>query len=308
MPLMLLLLLALPSTGAEKVQVVDGLITVRHYIDLLRIKAHVKSWIEDPGMNVLGRGIVMQLLAHHASDVNTLTSTLVGYLPSDVSILTPTSPSPPFSTNFVSRVKRNILGNLFSAISGMPTGEQFEHQTHIQEELRDKMSALLKIETEAERQNARAFSEVAKEEEKLEGRLNDHEVRISALGRATGRFFAYLELLEKDQEVLSDTLEAMKTGTAPSRLDAYLSRLSGLKSLGLFRFSSMSRAQVGSGLILTYLSRVYRDVEVLNQAAMNGSVLKLQTDDRSYLLNSHSGSAPPFLDELEVSFVKSIWG
>jgi len=284
--------------------VVDGLITVRHYIDLLRIKAHVKNWIEDPGMNVLGRGIVMQLLAHHASDVNTLSSTLVGYLPSDSSILTPTSPPPPLTANFISRVKRNILGNLFSAISGMPTGEQFEHQTHIQEELRDKMSSLLKIETEAERQNARAFSEVAKEEEKLEGRLNDHEVRISALGRATGRFFAYLELLEKDQEVLSDTLEAMRTGTAPSRHDAYLSRLSGLKSLGLFRFSSMSRAHIGSGLILTYLSRVYRDVEVLDQTAMNGSVLRLQTEDRSYLLNSHPGSAPLFLDELEVGFVK----
>jgi len=277
-----------------RTQEVDGLIKVKQFINLLRIKSHVKSWVEDPGLNHLGRNLVMHLLAHHAADVNTLASTLTSHLHLESFYLD--LPAEPVQG--IARVKRNILGNLFSAVSGMPTGEQFEHQTHVQEELRDKLTNLLRIESEAERQASKAFAAVAKEEEQLELKVAAVGQKADELGRAVGRMFLYLELLEEDSELLEDTLEGLRTGLAPPRLDTYLSRLAGLKSMAVFALETVEKSAVGSGVTATYLSRVYRDVEVLGQEpAFNQSVVSLRTEDRQYLI---AGGEVPILDEHKV--------
>lgn len=71
----------------------------------------------------------MHLLAHHASEVNTLASTLTSHnhLESYYLDLEPVEVA---GGQKSARVKMNIFGNIF-----LP-GEQFEHQTHVQEELR----------------------------------------------------------------------------------------------------------------------------------------------------------------------------
>jgi len=280
-----------------RTQEVDGLVKVKQFINLLRIKSHIKSWIEDPGLNYLGRNLVMHLLAHHAADVNTLASTLTSHLHLESFYLD----LPEVPVQGVARVKRNILGNLFSAVSGMPTGEQFEHQTHVQEELREKLTNLLRLESEAEKQASKAFSSIAKEEEQLELRISAAEQKADELGRAIGRMFLYLELLEEDSDLLEDTLEGLRTGLAPPRLDTYLSRLAGLKSMAVFALESVEKSAVGSGVTATYLSRVYRDVEVLSQELVfNQSVISLRTEDRQYLITA---GEVPVLSEHKVLYL-----
>jgi len=106
--------------------------------------------------------------------------------------------------------------------------------------------------------------------------------------------------LEEDSELLEDTLEGLRTGLAPPRLDTYLSRLAGLKSMAVFALETVEKSAVGSGVTATYLSRVYRDVEVLSQEpAFNQSVVSLRTEDRQYLI---AAGEVPILDEHKVLF------
>lgn len=72
------------------------------------------------------------------------------------------------------------------------------------------------------------------------------EQKSDDLGQAVGRMFLYLELLE-------DTLEGLRTGFAPPRLDTYLSRLAGLKSMAVFALESVEKSAVGNGVTATVL-------------------------------------------------------
>jgi len=252
----------------------------------------------------------MSLMSHLAVEVEMLCSTLLEHtqLESDYrsSMLpTPGTPAPSHSTssgsflkNGLDRQRRNIFGDILSGITGMPTGEQYRHHMHVQEDLRKKMVSVLKHQIESESHLTQSISDVQTKEEQLEVRLSNLESSMHQHSSATARLFIYYHLLSEDRDMLEDTLDAMRNGVAGVRQDAYLSRLAGLHTLGFFEYNRA--VQTKGGVDVEYFARAYHHVELVSRSSMNGSE-QVNTGDRRYLIRPHTlPSTPLLLTEDEV--------
>jgi len=306
-----LLIFFSPVCVGETLQEIDSVLVVRHHISFHRIKEHVLLWASDPILSELGRGTVMSLMSHLAVEVEMLCSTLLEHtqLESDYrsSMLpAPGTPAPSYSTssgsilkNGLDRQRRNIFGDILSGITGMPTGEQYRHHMHVQEDLRKKMVSVLKHQLESEGHLTQSISDVQTREEQLEIRLSNLESSLHQQSSATARLFIYYHLLSEDRDMLEDTLDAMRNGVAGVRQDAYLSRLAGLHTLGFFEYNKA--VQTKGGVDVEYFARAYRHVELVSRSSMNGSE-QVNTGDRRYLIRPHTlPSTPLLLTEDEVN-------
>jgi len=209
--------------------------------------------------------------------------------------------SPRGGRNGIERVQRNIFGDIVSTITGMPTGEQYQHHMHVQEEIRKKLIHMAKHQVEAEKNVMRSISDLMSAEEQMAARVTNLENLVEMQGAATARFFAYYHLLCEDRDMLEDTLEAVRTGVASTRLDVYLSRLAGFHTMGMFEYNQIHQTRGGFDVI--YFARAYRQVEVRSYSLANDSAV-LHTDERRYLLQPDG--LPPYthvLTEFEVLLI-----
>jgi len=290
------LLLTLPPLfSCEAIQEVDSLILVKHHVNLHRIKEHILAWGEDRGVGVFRSEVMNPLMSHLTVEVAMLASTLMEHVhlehvdtavpstPTPSADIQPVSPvdSPRGGRNGIQRVQRNIFGDIVSTITGMPTGEQYQHHMHVQEEIRKKLIHMAKHQVEAEKSVMRSVSELMTAEEQMAIRVTNLENLVEMQGAATARFFAYYHLLCEDRDMLEDTLEAVKGGYASTRLDVYLSRLAGLHTMGMFEYNQI--LQTRGGFDVLYFARAYRQVEVRDYFLTNDSAVLL-TDERKYLM------------------------
>jgi len=288
------LLLALsPLFSCETIQEVDSLILVKHHVNLHRIKEHILAWGEDRGVGVFRSEVMNPLMSHLTVEVAMLASTLMEHvhlenvgttvLPTPSTDEQPNNPvdSPRGGRNSIQRAQRNIFGDIVSTITGMPTGEQYQHHMHVQEEIRKKLIHMAKNQVEAEKNIMRSISELMSTEEQMAARVENLGNLLEMQGAATARFFAYYHLLCEDRDMLEDTLEAVRNGLASTRLDVYLSRLAGLHTMGMFEYNQI--LQTRGGFDVLYFARAYRQVEVRGYSLTNDSAI-LRTDERRYLL------------------------
>jgi len=288
-----LLLPLSPLFSCETIQEVDSLILVKHHVNLHRIKEHILAWGEDRGVGVFRSEVMNPLMSHLTVEVAMLASTLMEHvhlenvgttvLPTPSADDQPNNPvdSPRGGRNSIQRVQRNIFGDIVSTITGMPTGEQYQHHMHVQEEIRKKLIHMAKNQVEAEKNVMRSISELMSTEEQMAARVANLENLLEMQGAATARFFAYYHLLCEDRDMLEDTLEAVRNGLASTRLDVYLSRLAGLHTMGMFEYNQI--LQTRGGFDVLYFARAYRQVEVRGYSLTNDSAI-LRTDERRYLL------------------------
>jgi len=290
-----LLLTLSPLLSCETIQEVDSLIVVQHHVNLHRIKEHILAWGEDRGVGVFRSEVMNPLMSHLTVEVAMLASTLMEHMHLEnvdrAMSSTPTQPAnlEPVSTtgsssgwrNGIQRVQRNIFGDIVSTITGMPTGEQYQHHMHVQEEIRKKLIHMAKHQVEAEQNMMRSVSELMTAEEQTAVRMTNLERLVEMQGTATARFFAYYHLLCEDRDMLEDTLEAVRGGYASTRLDVYLSRLAGLHTMGMFEYNQILQARGGFDVL--YFARAYRQVEVRDYFLTNESAVLL-TDERRYLM------------------------
>jgi len=144
-----LLLLWWPVIFCETIQEVDSLVLVKHHVNLHRIKEHVLAWGEDQGVGVFRSELMNPLMSHLTVEVAMLASTLMEHM--HLENVERAGPPTPSSTtqpddlsissrgrNGIERVQRNIFGYIVSTITGMSTGEQYQHHMHVQEEIRKK--------------------------------------------------------------------------------------------------------------------------------------------------------------------------
>jgi len=288
-----LLLTLSPLFSCETIQEVDSLILVKHHVNLHRIKEHILAWGEDRGVGVFRSEVMNPLMSHLTVEVAMLASTLMEHvhlenvgttvLPTPSTDEQPNNPvdSPRGGRNSIQRAQRNIFGDIVSTITGMPTGEQYQHHMHVQEEIRKKLIHMAKNQVEAEKNIMRSISELMSTEEQMAARVENLGNLLEMQGAATARFFAYYHLLCEDRDMLEDTLEAVRNGLASTRLDVYLSRLAGLHTMGMFEYNQI--LQTRGGFDVLYFARAYRQVEVRGYSLTNDSAI-LRTDERRYLL------------------------
>jgi len=299
-----------PLISCETIQEVDSLVLVKHHVNLHRIKEHILAWGEDRGVGVFRSEIMNPLMSHLTVEVAMLASTLMEHMhlesvektvpPTPSSITQPDDlvGSPRGGRNGIERMQRNIFGDIVSTITGMPTGEQYQHHMHVQEEIRKKLIHMAKHQVEAEKNVMRSISDLMTAEEQMAARITNLENLVEMQGAATARFFAYYHLLCEDRDMLEDTLEAVRTGFASTRLDVYLSRLAGFHTMGMFEYNQIH--QTRGGFDVLYFARAYRQVEVRGYSLTNDSAV-LQTDERKYLLQPNGlPSYTHVLTEFEV--------
>jgi len=287
-------------------------VLVKHHVNLHRIKEHVLAWGEDQGVGVFRSELMNPLMSHLTVEVAMLASTLMEHMHLE-NVERAGPPTPSSSTqpddlivssrgrNGIERVQRNIFGDIVSTITGMPTGEQYQHHMHVQEEIRKKLIHIAKHQVEAEKTVMRSITDLMTAEEQMSARVSNLENLVGMQGAATARFFAYYHLLCEDRDMLEDTLEAIRSGVASTRLDVYLSRLAGLHTMGMFEYNHI--LQTRGGFDAVYFARAYRQVEIRSYYLTNDSAV-LHTDERRYLL--HPDGLPPYthvLTEFEVVFI-----
>jgi len=201
-----------PPLPCETIQEVDSLVLVKHHVNLHRFKEHVLAWGEDQGVGVFRSEMMNPLMSHLTVEVAMLASTLMEHMHlENVEKAVPTTPSsiiqpddlviPSRGRNGIGRVQRNIFGDIVSTITGMPTGEQYQHHMHVQEEIRKKLIHMAKHQVEAEKTVMKSITDLMTAEE-LHGRLDNFGQMAPFLQAYKRPLNDYLASFEENYNIL----------------------------------------------------------------------------------------------------------
>ena len=285
----------------DEVNEIDGLISVKHTIDLGRVRRHVTMWAKDLMLReVMGEKLVWLHLAHHANEVNVLANALLGHAGLDsaaVGFVDAMKDATMGDANGLRREKRNILGDIIHAVTGLATDARVDEQAKLDEEVRGKVEQVLAHQLAYEEKMTEALAELQAEEDVVQRRLSEMQ-RVSERGmRAISRLFAYQAMIMEDEETLEDALDAMRNGHASVRLDAYLGQKCGLAGLPGFEYRGVEL--FNGNVVMTYLGRVYQRASFLALGRGN-ETWRGRTGDREYLFLARVQSVPRYLTEQEV--------
>lgn len=199
-------------------------------------------------------------------------------------------------------MKRNIFGDIIHSLTGLATDERVDEQARAEEEVRGKITEVLRHQLQYEEKFGIYLSELQEEEEGGRKMLEETRLKVERGFRASARLSAYQAMLEEDEETLVSVLEAMSTGAAGVRLDSYLSYKCGLTTMAGFRYKSIRPHP--SGVQVTYDSRVYHHSLILEERLENGT-WRVRTEGHQYILPPSWRGLPVVATELEVCF---LWG
>jgi hypothetical protein len=141
-----------------------------------------------------------------------------------------------------------------------------------------------------EREMTDAVSNLTLEEDKLNARMAEvadkHEFDIERNYRMAAHRFIMME----DVDQLEDILEAVVTGVVSPRHAVYLSAKAGLSHVASFTFLNLTESR--RGVIVTYLSRLFHEVEAEEAVVEPPYHLLTTAAMRYYLHSSHDLSLP----------------
>lgn len=197
----------------------------------------------------------------------------------------------------MNRVKRNIFGDIIHSLTGLATDERLDQQAKGEEEVRGKITEVLKHQLQYEERMSTIVAELQSEGEGERRALEETRKKTEKGFRAVSRLFAYQAMLEEDEETLETVLEAMVEGKVGARLDAYLSNKCGLKTMAGFRYQHANR--VPGGVVVHYNSRVYHSSRILEERMENGT-WRVRTEEHHYILLPSWRGVPVIITEMEV--------
>jgi hypothetical protein len=303
------------------VKEVEAVLFMTEPLDFVRVAHHLSMWQADLDSN-LGAAKLEQLMAMHTvQEVNMLISTLDRVASGNRSRVVDASvPVPeavrglggrldPMSGNDLAgdrkkrRQKRNILGDVLHAITGLATDEQLQQQLQLDKEIRDRVSTTLARQVTFEKSLAESMASVHQEEETMEAQILElRSAHDRDLGRAT-RLMVNRHMIQEDVDKLEDVLHAVWTGTANARHSTYLSSRAGLQQVAAFHYVNCTKIE--NGVVITYTSRLYSTSAVLSVQDLGlGTYRALETVDRLYYLHSSHHLSMP-LTEKEVRGFRS---
>jgi hypothetical protein len=192
--------------------------------------------------------------------------------------------------NGVRRVKRNIFGEILHQLTGVATDAELQQQLKVDEEIRDQLAVTLTRQVAYERDLTNAIGNMTVEEDKLAARVSEmadkHEFDLERSYRMSAHRFILME----DVDQLEDILEAVVTGAVNSRHAVYLSAKAGLSHVASFAFLNLTESR--HGVTVTYLSRLFHEVEAEEAVVVPPYHLLSTAAVRYYLHSSHDLSLP----------------
>jgi len=306
-----LLLNAIMSLPLHMVREIEGFLTVKERIDLLRIKKHAHLWAhelltEKDKLTSLTAAQSIRELSLLTSTLETLTNYTTDLPSTDhkdrretwgETIQTDRSTF----NNYLqrSRKKRNILGDLVHMVTGLATDDQLQQQLRIDETIRDKVTSTLARQLSFEQTMATAYSNLSREEETLHSMISSLQYQHDLYKGKQARLAAYQSIVHDDIDRLEDQIEAVWTGQVNTRHAVFLSSRAGLSQVAAFSYTFSS---IEAGLTLTYSARMYTLTAVKKMTYSSGTLV-LETMDRAYLLHPAFDINHP-ISELEVRNTK----
>jgi hypothetical protein len=291
--------LATPSTIDE----VDGLLYVTEPVNTFRMERHIQLW----AANLHGQRDIEKLdllLASKTIREMTLLMTSLKSLASKGTTsalprLDSVSPSPSMVSDKdiqVRRYKRNILGDVLHALTGVATEEELAKQRQLDEDIRDKVTGTLTRQMSYEKTVADIIGNITNEEEVLGRHLNElAQKHADDVGKIT-RLNVHHQIILEDIDKLEDVLAAVWTGEVAVRHAVFLSAKANLPTAA--HLCTVGFYTDRNGPVVKYVTRIYKKVDVL-AANRTKRVTTLSTLGRTYYL--HPGhNLQLSLNELEV--------
>jgi hypothetical protein len=291
---------ALSPTAVDEV---DGLLYVTEPVNTFRMERHIQLWVADLHGQRDTEKLDLLLASKTIREMTLLMASLKALASKGSSSTLPwtgSSSSPPAQTNDkdnqVQRFKRNILGDVLHALTGVATEEEMAKQRQLDEDIRDKVTATLTRQMSYEKNVADIIGNITNEEEVLGRHINELAQRhADDMGRMT-RQNVHHQIILEDIDKLEDVLAAVWTGEVAVRHSVFLSSKANLPTAAHFRTVGVYTDR--NGPVIKYVTRIYKKVDVL---ATNRTkrVVTLSTLGRTYYLHPGHNLLLP-LNEVEV--------
>jgi hypothetical protein len=221
------------------------------------------------------------------------TSTTLPWMAVDSS---PSLPPTRDNDNQLQRYKRNILGDVLHALTGVATDEELAKQRQLDEDIRNKVTSTLTRQMAYEKTITDIIGNITNEEEVLGSHLSELARRHNEdIGKLT-RLNVHHQIILEDIDKLEDVISAVWTGEATVRHAVFLSSKANLPTVAHFRTVGLYTDR--NGPVIRFSTRLFKTVDVL---AVNQSkaVTTLSTLGRTYYLHPGHNLLLP-LTELEV--------
>jgi hypothetical protein len=286
------------------VEEVDGMMFVTEPVNTFRMDRHIQLWAAD----LHGQRDTEKLDLLLASKTIREMSLLMSYLKAQATqgtsttlpwMATDSSPRLPATTdddNQLQRYKRNILGDVLHALTGVATDEELAKQRQLDEDIRNKVTSTLTRQMAYEKAVTDIIGNITNEEEVLGSHLNELAKRHNEdIGKLT-RLNVHHQVILEDIDKLEDVIAAVWTGEATVRHAVFLSAKANLPTVAHFRTVGLYMDR--NGPVVRFSTRLFKTVDVL---AVNQSktVTTLSTLGRTYYLHPGHNLRLP-LTELEV--------
>ncbi len=282
----------------------EGIVYVTEPTNTYKIQKHLHSWMVKSGQeadeaSILANDQLMNEAVLLLKAVNRLQQEKIQSEPQQQSSRKTTDNKGGRRTSPNKRQKRNVLGNILHFFTGVATDEELEAQVKRESELRDKITSTLTRQVAFEKEITDGYTSLAKEEEDLERKLKRLENKYERDILEIKRNNIYRTTIQEDVDKLEDILEAVQTGQCNTRHSVYLSSRAGLNAILNFQLHKIDSSPQGP--VLTFSSKMYRKVDVLN-IEVQERYTRIETTNRCYLLHpAHPLNAPITEDEVRMS-------
>jgi hypothetical protein len=295
--------LPLSSQAPSTIEEVDGMMYVTETVNTFRMDRHIQLWAAD----LHGKRDAEKLDLLLASKTIREMSFLMSYLKAQAAqgtsttlpwMATDSSPSLPTTDNDnqLQRYKRNILGDVLHALTGVATDEELAKQRHLDEDIRNKVTSTLTRQMSYEKTITDIIGNITNEEEVLGSHLSELAKKHNEdIGKLT-RLNVHHQIILEDIDKLEDVISAVWTGEATVRHAVFLSSKANLPTVA--HFLTIGLYMDRNGPVVRFVTRLFKTVDVL---AVNQSkaMTTLSTLGRTYYLHPGHNLRLP-LTELEV--------
>jgi hypothetical protein len=286
---------------ATTVREIDGTLTITESLNTVRMVKHAQLWASD----LRGASNLDVLLAGaHIRELTLLTDTIskMTGVPVTPNSTDNTSNNPFSQDNQHLRYKRNILGQLLKAITGVATTEDLQQSLKVEEEMKNKITSALSHQTSYEKVLSASIANISRETETLLAQNHNLAQTHHRDKKQEEKLLTHYKIFMDDVEKLEDIIHAVWTGTTNTRHATYLSSRAGLQQVANFRY--LETVSTDSGPSFRFTTRLYRNAEVMSVTPVKGGAVMVETTDRLYHLHPSQDLTLP-LTEQEVTGSRS---
>jgi hypothetical protein len=265
---------------------IESIVHIQETINVQRIHAHLYTWAKEASTS----DKLIKLIAAKAmreTDMRLRTLQLyTGYSLSD-------RPFTMDTTNQHNRFKRNILGDLIHSITGLATDDELKKQMRIDEEIRNKISSTLTRQVSFEKTLATVYSNLTKEEEMMERKLEELIIQRKQDKYHLIRLMTLSKIAQDDMEDLEDVIDGIRNGHLNTRHSLKLSHKIGLPDQT--KYEVQGTKNTTQGLQIELQSRLLSSSNLVIEDA--GKYLKWTTNKRTYIVHPSRTTFDPLMEE-----------